>query len=79
MNTISISDLKINPSKAIGFAVDYPVAIEKRNKIEAYLLGKELYEKIVSYMEDLIDNKAVKGVDFKKGKNFEKIAKDLNI
>jgi len=79
MNNISISDLKTNPSKAIQFASDYPVAIENRNKIKAYLLGKDLYEKIVSYIEDVIDKKAVEETDFKKGKDFEVIAKKLNL
>lgn len=79
MNTISISQLKVNPSKAIGEALDYPVAVENRNKVEAYLLGKDLYEKIVSFIEDSIDRKAVEDADFKKGKDFEKVAKELNI
>jgi len=79
MNTISISQLKVNPSRAIDEAADYPVAVENRNKIKAYLLGKDLYEKIVSYIEDLIDKKAVEETDFKGGKDFEKIAKELNI
>jgi len=78
-NTISISQLKINPSKAISEAVDYPIAVENRNKIKAYLLGRDLYEKIVTYIEDFIDKKAVGEADFKKGKDFEKIAKRLNI
>ena len=79
MNTISISQLKINPSKAISEALDFPLAVENRNKIEAYLLGKDLYEKIVSYIEDFIDRKAVEETDFKKGKDFEKVAKSLQI
>lgn len=79
MNTISISQLKINPSKAILGAMDFPLAVENRNKVEAYLLGKDLYEKIVSFMEDSIDRRAVVKADFKKGKDFEEIAKELNI
>ncbi|MBI4226552.1 type II toxin-antitoxin system Phd/YefM family antitoxin [Candidatus Roizmanbacteria bacterium] len=79
MDTISISDLKTNPSKAIDFAADFPVAIENRNKVKAYLLGKDLYEKIVSYIENVVDKKAVKETDFKKGKDFESVAKKLNI
>ena len=55
MNSISISDLKINPSKAIDFATDFPLAIQNRNKVKAYLLGKDLYEKMVSYIENMID------------------------
>ncbi|KKQ55339.1 MAG: hypothetical protein US74_C0034G0004 [Parcubacteria group bacterium GW2011_GWA2_38_13] len=57
MNSISISQLKINPSKAISEALDYPIAVENRNKIEGYLLGKDLYEKIVAFIEDNIDRK----------------------
>ena len=79
MNTISISQLKINPSKAINAALDFPLAVENRNKIEAYLLSKDLYEKIVSYIENFIDRKAVEKTDFKKGKDFEIVAKELNI
>ncbi|MEK7633932.1 MAG: prevent-host-death protein [Patescibacteria group bacterium] len=79
MNTISISQLKINPSKAIGEALYYPLAVENRNKIKGYLLGKDLYEKIVSFIEDSIDRRAVETTDFKKGKDFEKVAKELNI
>ncbi|OIO08370.1 hypothetical protein AUJ27_00875 [Candidatus Falkowbacteria bacterium CG1_02_37_44] len=79
MNTISISDLKVNPSKAISFASDYPIAIENRNKIKAYLLGKDLYEKLVSYVEQMIDKKAVEETDFNKGRDFETVAKKLNV
>lgn len=79
MNTISISQLKINPSKAINAALDYPLAVENRNKVEAYLLGKDLYEKIVSYIEGLVDNKAVKETNFNKGKDFDKVVKELGL
>jgi len=79
MNTISISDLKINPSKAIGFAADYPLAIENRNQVKAYLLGKDFYEKLVSYLEDMIDKRAIEETDFKKGGDFEAVAKKLNL
>ena len=79
MNTISISQLKINPSEAIEEALYYPLAVENRNKIEGYLLGKDLYEKIVAFIEDNIDRRAVETTDFKKGKDFEKVAKELNI
>jgi len=79
MNTISISQLKINPSKAIDAALDYPLAVKNRNKVKAYLLGKELYEKIVSYIEGLVDTKAVEEINFKKGKDFEKVVKELDL
>lgn len=79
MNSVSISRLKINPSRVISEAVDYPVAVENRNNIQAYLIGKKLYEKIISYIENYIDRQAVKNSDFSKGKNFEDAVKDLGI
>ena len=79
MSDISISGLKINPAKVIRKAEDIPVAIKKRNKIKAYLIGKDLYEKFVSFIEDYIDESAVKNTDFSKGKDFEEVAEDLGI
>lgn len=77
--SISISQLKTHPSKAISQAEDYPLVVKARNKIKAYLLGKELFEKIVSFIEDYIDKKAAREVDFRKGRDFEEVAKELNI
>lgn len=79
MDTISISQLKTHPSKIIDEASDYPVGITNRNRTQAYILGAELYEKIISYLEDLVDKKAVKETNFKKGKDFEKVAKKLGV
>ncbi len=79
MNTISISQLKINPASAIATAIDYPLAVESRNKIEAYLVGKTLFEKIISMIEDKTDTVVVKRTDFSKGKNFENVAGELGI
>ncbi len=79
MTTISVSELKTNPAKAILQAIDYPVAIEKRSDIKAYLIGRDLYEKIIAYLEDLVDIEAVRATDFSKGRDFEKVAKRLNI
>lgn len=79
MSSVSISQLKANPSKAISKAFDYPVAVEKRNKVKAYLIGRELYEKITSFVEDYIDKAALKRTDFSKGRDFEEIAKELGI
>ncbi len=79
MDVVSISQLKAHPSGAISKALDYPVAVEKRNEVIAYLLGKELYEKIVSLIEDHIDKIAVKETDFSKGKEFETVAEELGI
>ena len=79
MNNISISQLKINPAKFIGLAYDYPIAVEKRNKIQAYLVGKQLFEKIVDYLENHIDQKTIAQTDFKKGRDFEEVASQLGI
>lgn len=79
MDSVSISKLKVNPSKIINQALDYPVAVEKRNQVKAYLIGKELYEKIIAYIEDCLDKLAVKNTDFSKGKDFEKVARELGI
>jgi PHD/YefM family antitoxin component YafN of YafNO toxin-antitoxin module len=79
MDSVSISQLKVNPSQVINQAVDYPVAVEKRNQIKAYVIGKELYEKITAYIENYLDKLAVRNADFSKGKDFEKVAKELGI
>lgn len=79
MNNVSISQLKTSPSKIISQAADYPIVIESRNKAKAYLVGKELYEKIVSFIEDYIDKAAFKKTDFSQGRDFEKVAEELGI
>lgn len=79
MNSVSISQLKINPSKAIREAADFPLAVENRNKVEAYLVGSELYEKIVAYIEDFVDRKVITDTDFSKKLDFEDVAKELNL
>ena len=79
MTHLSISKLKANPSKAIKLAADYPVAIENRNQTQAYLVGKALYERLVSYMEDQQDRLDVEATDFSKGKNLEDVVKNLGL
>lgn len=79
MNSISISQLKAHPSKAISKALDYPLAVESRNKIKAYLIGKELYEKIVAFVEDYIDKTAAKNTDFSQGRDFEEVVQELGL
>lgn len=79
MTSTSISQLKVNPSAVIEKASDYPVAVESRNDIKAYLIGKNLFEKMMAFIEDYIDAEAVKKADFKSGKDFEKVAKELGI
>ncbi|MFV1917471.1 MAG: type II toxin-antitoxin system Phd/YefM family antitoxin [Patescibacteria group bacterium] len=79
MDVISISQLKTNPAKALEAAMDAPLGVQKRNKLKAYLIGSELFEKLVSYIEDYIDSSAVETTDFSKGRDFEKVAKELGI
>jgi antitoxin StbD len=79
MITTTISQLKVNPSSVIAQAADYPVAVENRNKVQAYLIGKNLYERLMIFLEDAADAAAVKHTDFTKGKDFEKVAKELGI
>lgn len=79
MNTISISQLKINPSKAIASALDFPIAIENRNNVEAYLIGKELYELLIAQIENTIDHKVIEETNFNKGRDFESLAEELGV
>ena len=79
MNTISISQLKVNPSLAISQATDYPVAVSSRNQTKAYLIGKQLYDKLMDHLEDRLDKAVIKKTDFSQGKDFEIVAKKLGI
>ncbi|MFZ5845516.1 MAG: type II toxin-antitoxin system Phd/YefM family antitoxin [Patescibacteria group bacterium] len=79
MTDISISQLKTNPAAVIAQAADYPVAVENRNKVQAYLIGKELYEKLMTFIEDYLDAATVKKTDFSQGRDFEKVARELGI
>lgn len=77
--SISISQLKSNPSKAISKASDYPMTIKNRGKVKAYLFGKDLFEKIILCLENCADRKTIRETNFKKGKDFEKVAKEINV
>lgn len=79
MNTISISQLKINPALVISQAADYPVAVENRNKVQGYVVGKALFEKIIAFLEEKEDMAAVKNADFSKGRSFDDVAQELGI
>ena len=79
MTNVSISQLKVNPSKVLLAAEAYPVAVENRNQVKGYILGKKLYEKLILFVENYIDKEAAATTDFRKGKDFEAVAKDLGI
>jgi len=81
-NTISISQLKMNPSAAIAQAMDYPLEVISRGKSQAYLVGKQLFEKIMDYMEDQEDIATVKSIkpeEYKEARDFEEFARELGI
>ena len=69
----------MNPSAVIAQATDYPVAVENRSTVTAYVVGKRLFEKLTAYLEDKLDASAVAKADFSKGKDFENVAHDLGI
>lgn len=79
MTSVSISDLKSRPKAAISAAEDYPVAVKSRDKTKAYLIGKNLFEKIIEYIEDAEDIKAVEKADLSKATDFEEFAQELGI
>lgn len=79
MTTISVSQLKTNPSAVITQAADYPVAIENRNTVTAYMIGKTLFEKILKFLENQEDVRAAKTANFSKGRAFEDVAGELGI
>ena len=79
MTSVSVSQLKVNPSKVIAQAMDYPVAVQKRNRIQAYVVGSELYEKLMALVEDTVDKAVVQKTDFSQGRDFDKIVSELGI
>lgn len=82
MSTISISDLKANPAAAILQSQDYPLAVQNRNDTEAYLVGKNLFEKIVIYLEDMEDKKAIESLkksDYQNAVPLDDLAKELGL
>lgn len=76
---VSISDLKTNPASIILQSAEYPVAIQKRSKTQAYLVGKDIFEKLVAQLEDEIDRKAVRETNFKESRSFEEVAEELGL
>lgn len=81
-NTISISQLKMNPAAAIAQSINFPLEVESRGKTQAYLVGKKLFEKIIEYMEDQEDIATVKSIkpeEYKQAGDFEEFARELGI
>ena len=79
MTNISISGLKANPKVAISASFDYPVAITSRNETKAYLLGVEIFEKLISRVEDMRDLEAAKKADFSSGTELNDFIEELGL
>ncbi|QWE20882.1 type II toxin-antitoxin system prevent-host-death family antitoxin [Polynucleobacter sp. AP-Kolm-20A-A1] len=50
--TVSMTDLRRNPSKIMEIAGDLPVAVLNHNKPEAYLLSAKAYEALLELVDD---------------------------
>ena len=79
MNTISVSQLKLNPAAALNLAEDYPVQITGRNEVRGYLVGKDIYEKMLSWIEDGMDVVALAKSEYPKGKKAEDLMVELGL
>ena len=52
-SSVSITDLKKNPSAVIAAAEGFPVAILNRNTPEAYLVPAKAWEALMDRLEDI--------------------------
>ncbi|MDE3232364.1 MAG: type II toxin-antitoxin system prevent-host-death family antitoxin [Pseudomonadota bacterium] len=59
-NTVSMTDLRRNPSEVIEVANLAPVAVLNHNKPAAYLISAAAYEEILEQLEDAALTKIVK-------------------
>jgi antitoxin StbD len=51
--SISISDLKKNPSAVIAAAEGFPIAVLNRNTPSAYLVPAKAWEELMNRLEDI--------------------------
>jgi antitoxin StbD len=51
--TVSITDLRRNPSGILADAGDFPIAILNHNKPAAYLLSANAYEALLDRLDDI--------------------------
>jgi len=79
MTTVSISQLKINPMAVFNSAIDFPVQIQNRNKTAGYFVGKDLFEKMILFMEDIEDKRVINSIDLNDKSDFEEFAASLGI
>jgi antitoxin StbD len=62
--TVSMTDLRRNPSKIMEIAGDLPVAVLNHNKPEAYLLSAKAYEALLELIDDV---SLIKTIQARKG------------
>ncbi len=79
MASVSISQLKMNPSAVFSSAEDYPVAVQKRNKTTGYIVSKAMFEKMVEFVEDALDREVIEKTDFSKGTNLDDVLEELGL
>lgn len=77
MPTATISQVKVNPMAVFNSATDFPVQIQSRNKTAGYFVGKDLFEKMISYIEDIEDREAIQNADYKNGTKLEDLELEL--
>ncbi len=58
--SVSISELKRNPSAVIASALGFPVAVLNHNKPSAYLVPASSFEAMMDYMDDITLARLVK-------------------
>ena len=63
--TVSMTDLRRNPSKILDDANDMPVAILNHNRAEAYLLSAKAYEKLLDLLDDV--SQKIKTIQSRRG------------
>ena len=73
--TVSMTDLRRNPSGVLADAGDSPIAILNHNKPAAYLLSANAYEALLDRLEDAELTKVVK--ERKGGKTVKVKLEDL--
>jgi antitoxin StbD len=71
--TVSMTDLRRNPSKIMEIAGDLPVAVLNHNKPEAYLLSAKAYEALLELIDDV---SLIKTIQSRKGGKTVKVKLD---
>lgn len=79
MTTVSISQLKANPMAVFNSSIDFPIQIKNREKTTGYYVNKNLFEKMIEYIEDMEDKKVIDSINLDDKSDFEEFAASLGI